>query len=730
MKAIRKTLLNTAGAVVILMLAGVLFAACAGPFEPEQGNDDGKGYVRVSIAPDATARTMLPNALQLYYTLTFTNTDGLYSNVNETLGGSLQKTVALLPGTYTLVVQGYRSPYDAENSGTAVLNGSSAGSFVVGTGTNPDVEVTLTATQSGTGTLRYTLEYPTNPAVSGGRIYVEQVGGPYTKLITPTIDSYYGSANGTIPNLSAGFYQVTVYLSNGRTAIKSDLAHIYDDLETEAKFMFDLSSFADVADLSPLTTAIVAARAVAETAARDVRISADGTGITAGHTWVSQANLDALNTAIAAAELVAANYGAGLADAAVNAAATALNGAVVAFNTACTTVGGSYTPSADIGLYVGSATSPESAAGTTLASALDWLQTNATSDTAYAVLLGDDETLPPWTLGGYYSGATTVFNGLTGVTLTLKGEAERIIQLGTQGSLFNVSNGVTLILDQNITLRGRADNNTSLVYISSGGAVEMNAGAKITGNTSSSYGGGVYVSGGTFTMNDGAISGNTSSSSGYSSSSYGGGVCVYYNGTFTLKGSSSIARDNPVYLERDGTNFAVVTIDGAVSGTDPVAFIELPADLTWIGREVIKKSASFAGILPADRFGFAGPWEADSNGKARPKAGSLGFGETRSAFINRGDVHLYRFTPAFNKSYTITITKVASEYNGGNSTAAYLSTAWADGSGTLVNSGIQYYETSTTTLSFVATKSGVDVIIMVDSSNYAGAYSVKYNELE
>jgi hypothetical protein len=47
-----------------------------------------------------------------------------------------------------------------------------------------------------------------------------------------------------------------------------------------------------------------------------------------------------------------------------------LNTAILAFNSACVTVGGTYIPAADLGLYVDISLSPEPAAGATLASAL------------------------------------------------------------------------------------------------------------------------------------------------------------------------------------------------------------------------------------------------------------------------------------------------------------------------------------------------------------------------
>jgi hypothetical protein len=493
----------------------------------------------VRIAPDA-ARTILPSAQQLYYVLTFNNGT---ETVREALGGALEKTVALTPDpvvTWNLVVNGYRNAYDAENGGTAVASGSPA-PFTVAASNNPVVDVALSATQNGAGTLRYTLTYPTNPAVSGGRIYLEQLGGTYEKLITLSINSI-SPTTGSVPALSSGYYQLNVYLYNGRTAIKSDLVHIYDNLDTEAAFTFLAADFAEAANLSGLSVAIEAAK----TARLEVRLSADGTGIETGLPWAPQAAFDALNVAIADAETVITSYGSGLPQTLVESRITALNTAVNDFTSASGT--GSYTPGPNVGLYVGTSPSPEPAAGTTLADALAWLQTNAQSNTDYTVLLGADEVLGPWVLGGYGSEPNRVFSNLSTVSLTLKGEtAERIIRLdtSTRGSLFTVSGSVTLILDENITLQGHAENNRSLLQINSSSTLVMETGSKITGNgnTSSSGGGGVSVTGGTFTMNGGEISGNT------------GGVSVD-GGTFTLQGNGKVALNNSVYLQYNTTTVA------------------------------------------------------------------------------------------------------------------------------------------------------------------------------
>ncbi|GHU84444.1 hypothetical protein FACS189473_1850 [Spirochaetia bacterium] len=204
----------------------------------------------------------------------------------------------------------------------------------------------------------------------------------------------------------------------------------------------------------------------------------------------------------------------------------------------------------DIGLYIGTAATPEANTGT-LAQALAWLKANAADNTDYTILIGANESLPSWTLGGAFSGASVAANGKTGVKITLRDKgAERTVQLSASGSLFSVDSGVTLVLDENITLVGRSGNNATLVQVYGGGSLEMRENAKITGNTSSSYSGGVYVNG-TFTMNGSAsVSSNTSSS-------YSGGVSVGSRGTFTMNGSASVSGNTSFYSGGGGSRDSI-----------------------------------------------------------------------------------------------------------------------------------------------------------------------------
>ncbi|MHC6204365.1 hypothetical protein ACYULU_14390 [Breznakiellaceae bacterium SP9] len=176
----------------------------------------------------------------------------------------------------------------------------------------------------------------------------------------------------------------------------------------------------------------------------------------------------------------------------------------------------------------------------TLIDMLAWIRFNAVQGKTYTIVLKANETIPPQSIS---------FEGMTGVTLILKGGGvARTIDLAGTGSLFTIKGG-TLILDENITLRGNNSNNAALVTVEIGGVLKMRDSAKIEDNTGGSNGGGVFVNdGGTFTMSGGIISGNTGGSN-------GGGVYVNTNGTFTknggeISGNTASGNGHAVYWDR------------------------------------------------------------------------------------------------------------------------------------------------------------------------------------
>jgi hypothetical protein len=210
-------------------------------------------------------------------------------------------------------------------------------------------------------------------------------------------------------------------------------------------------------------------------------------------------------------------------------------------------------------------------------------------------------------------------------------------------------------------------------------------------------------------MSGGEINGNIASSS-------GGGV--YVGGTFTMSGGAQVNLNNPVYLA-DPARFVSIGSGGFTSGTDPVALVEPAANIGFIGKPALQWAAGGSGVLPEDRFIFPAGWSVDTGGILNPSALPLAApGEEAGAYLSRGQVHFYRFTPDLSGTYTITHTRP-------NGSGIYAAAGWADGSGTLVTS-TSTSGTNITSSSFVANKTGVDIIIMV--YNGSGAYTVRYNK--
>jgi hypothetical protein len=225
-------------------------------------------------------------------------------------------------------------------------------------------------------------------------------------------------------------------------------------------------------------------------------------------------------------------------------------------------------------------------------------------------------------------------------------------------------------------------------------------------------------------MSGGEISGN--------SSQYGGGgvyvyVSSHFIGTFTMSGGARVNPNNPVYraYSSDTSSYAALTIGGAFTGSDTVALVEFGGDsmdsaLNFIGKTVVKWAEGQSGTLPVDRIAFSSGWTADSNGVLGVNSAPL-TPSGAGAYLGPGKAHFYRFSPALNSTYTVTLTKDDSDYNN----RMYAAAVWADGSGTLVTSESYYYSDTDTSPPFIAGKPG-DIIIMV--CNGTGNYTVRYNE--
>jgi hypothetical protein len=619
MRFVRKirTGINSGGVFAVLVLAFSLLGIATGcsnlTGQPPTQTKGGQVLIQLAHAsaeddsaasPSVAARTLLPTVAGLYYTLEFTDpsdttpTEGAGTLVKAVLSSGVSITVPLNAITWDLEVKGYLSQQDAENTPEAPVVAGNAQVAVAADAITP-VTVKLDAASSAIvpgkyGSLRYTVTFPNSPAVTKAVLTVDTYVGsnPVTTidlLSAGSINTTSTSGSGVnqtrtstgLIDLETGYYWVSINLYNGKTMVDGDLAHIYEDLVSQAAFTYTAANFADAAD----TTALLDDIKSAGDAKAGVRISANGDGIPAGISWVTQAVWDALNSAIAAAQLAVDSAAT---QTEVNTASIDLQAAITAFTNALgglpTGAGGvgTYNPSTDStipypGLYIGG----DETAGThqtgtgTLALALAWLQdpanaTDVVDDGEYTILLGADENLSPWTLGGVAgdAGDTLALNGRTGVKLTLKGKyTERTVQLvNGPGSLLTVRAGVTLILDENITLRGTNTNTAPLVLVNNAGKLELKDGAKITGNyNNTGGGGGMFLddAGSSITISGGEIFGNTAT--------LGGGIC-FGNGTLTMSGgkiSGNKTTNNSDYggggVYLGGSNKTLIMSGGEIS---------------------------------------------------------------------------------------------------------------------------------------------------------------------
>ncbi|GHV16386.1 hypothetical protein FACS189493_2150 [Spirochaetia bacterium] len=311
-------------------------------------------------------------------------------------------------------------------------------------------------------------------------------------------------------------------------------------------------------------------------------------------------------------------------------------------------------------LYIGAAATPESAAGTTLDSNLEWLRTNALDNTAYTIKLNASGSIDNIELNSYSHGKDNV-----SITLTTVGQAEVIIALKANGRLFTVGNWeggyhITLTLGGSITLRGRSNNTSELVRVNKDAALGLTGNVKITGNNSgggvqSEDGGTITMSGGkingnngagvtlrnpgtTFTMSGGEISGNTAGD--------GSGVKVENGAAFIMSGTAVISGNNATWngggvkMRGSGTTFTMSggTIRGNTAQEGGGVKVEDNAAFTMSGTAAVidgNTSTNGGGGVRADRSTFTLSDGTISNNTAN-QGGGVNMGGSGSSFTMTG----------------------------------------------------------------------------------------------
>jgi hypothetical protein len=237
--------------IFALLAVLLLLSGCSDVLQSPAKNTEpvpapGTGLVRVSLGIQGISRTVMPDSSYLsglYYTLDF-SADG-QTPVNKTLsGGVLNVVVQLAPAVWTLEIEGYTD----STKTTLMVSGSTL--VTINAGTTANIEVPLSATQSGegTGTLTYNIQFPAT--VSSATLSVSPINaGAGTE-----IDLIGVGANGSIPSLPAGEYSLLIQLyddTNNKAAALTQTAHVYKDLTTPLTRTFGAADFYALPALIP-----------------------------------------------------------------------------------------------------------------------------------------------------------------------------------------------------------------------------------------------------------------------------------------------------------------------------------------------------------------------------------------------------------------------------------------------------------------------------------------------
>jgi hypothetical protein len=227
-----------AGVSGAVMLA-LAVLSCDMPAEPSA--ETGYGKVRISLS---NGRTAFPTDTFENYTYQF-STGGTPMSTQP----SSDEGVYELPlGTYTVMVNAFVTENESDPSNAAATGEKD---FTVTSGNPQTITVTLTGkTDSGQGTFRWNIEYPYGTVITGTEppvpaFTLKKLPELTPEALTTPLSWQDISGVGNQSNVPAGFYlaEVTLYLSNGKKAGKTEVVHIYNKMTTDLSLRFATEDF-------------------------------------------------------------------------------------------------------------------------------------------------------------------------------------------------------------------------------------------------------------------------------------------------------------------------------------------------------------------------------------------------------------------------------------------------------------------------------------------------------
>ena len=218
------------------LIALLAVAGCDSPLSlPANGGEAG---VIITINGDE-GRTLFPKDTFIRYDLTLTGPEGQTRNDSITSGKS-KLIEGLTIGEWEITVKGYVRisgiEYEAA-SGSDTVNITQAGQ-------TQSKSITISAQMTGTGYVTYSVTYPANREVNYAEIYFKNLSTSVEYRATLTNANLPSNTDG----FAAGYYLGIIKLYNTNNEIlatKTEIIHVYANMETEARITFTADDFSN-----------------------------------------------------------------------------------------------------------------------------------------------------------------------------------------------------------------------------------------------------------------------------------------------------------------------------------------------------------------------------------------------------------------------------------------------------------------------------------------------------
>ena len=235
-RAQRYTLLYT-------VLGMLLWAGCSDIMPPPNPHTKGNG-IKISISADTfNGRTLYPDAIFTKYVLSFS---GPLEHEDVTLESGTTSVLIddLVLGVWTITAKGY---VKISGSEYAAAEGSAAVTVISGKTQNLTIHISAQQKDEVSGFFSYSVKYPSSK-INSGNINIYRVGD-YERS-GDSYGLYNGAASRSI-ELTPGYYVMTIRLYNSyQTAVRTEIVHIYSNMETKAEYTFVEDDFIDLITLN------------------------------------------------------------------------------------------------------------------------------------------------------------------------------------------------------------------------------------------------------------------------------------------------------------------------------------------------------------------------------------------------------------------------------------------------------------------------------------------------